>query len=322
MSLISVLLSTNEPAPLSVVIAHAVAEATAKQLHVTTTNDPVYKELRRIMVQDEKANDDVNKWTKEWEEFEKQGAGTPKASLQLRADQRFQEIETLYKNYLEIHPNYAPGHMAYGSFLYDIHEENKAVDEWEKARELDPLNPASWNNLANHFGHRGPVTNAFVYYAKAMELNPLEVIYVHNLATTLYLFRKDAQEFFKITEQEVFDRSLTLYRKAIQITPYDFVLQSDYAQSYYAIRPMRVKEALGAWNQALSLAPSALEREGVYLHLARIELNSGQFIEARSHLNLCTNTELKELKQRLIRNLERKENPNETNSVRSNLQLN
>ena len=307
--LLTWLLTTNDPSPSIHIAALVEAHAVAKELRVANTNDPIYKELRLIMIQDDRANDEVNTWAKEAEAFAKQGAGTSQASLQLRAEQRFKEIEQLYKNYLEKHPKYAPGHLAYGSFLYDIHEEIPAVKAWEKARELDPLNPASWNNLANHYGHRGPVTNSFLYYAKAIELNPTEVVYIHNLATCVYLFRKEAQAFYKITESEVFEKSLKLYRQAMEITPHDFVLASDYAQSFYGIRPMRVIDALKAWNQALTLAKTALEREGIYLHLARIELNSGQFLEARSHLNLSTNAELNELKQRLIRNLDRKEHP-------------
>ncbi len=319
--LITWLLATNDPTLLSNIAAIVEANAVAKELHVTNTNDPVYRELRLIMVQDDRANDEVNTWVKEAEAFEIKGAGTSQASLQLRAEQRFKEVQQLYKNFLEKNPNYAPGHLAYGSFLYDIHEENPAVKEWEKARELDPLNPASWNNLANHYGHRGPVTNSFSYYAKAIELNPAEVTYVHNLATCVYLFRKEAQEFYKITEPEVFDKSLKLYRQAMAITPHDFVLASDYAQSFYGIKPLRTVEALSAWNNALALAKTDLEKEGVFLHLARIEMNSGQFLQARSHLNLSTNVELHDLRQRLIKSLRNKEQTNTTSITKPSPEL-
>jgi len=58
------------------------------------------------------------------------------------------------------------------------------------------------------------VKKAFDYYAKAIELNPQEPIYYHNFGTTVYLFRKDAMDFYGITEQQVYDKALGLYSKA------------------------------------------------------------------------------------------------------------
>jgi len=84
-----------------------------------------------------------------------------------------------------------------------------------------------------------PLTNAFVDYAKAIELNPTESFNYQNLATTVYLYRKDAIVVYHLNEQQVFDKSLTLYRKAIQLDPDNFPLATDYAQSYYGTRPFR-----------------------------------------------------------------------------------
>jgi tetratricopeptide (TPR) repeat protein len=194
-------------------------------------------------------------------------------------------------------------------------DEEEAVRHMEKARELDPKNPAAWNNLANHYGHRSPVKKAFEYYAKAIELNPNESVYYQNLATSVFLFRKDAKEYYNFTEQQVFDRSLELYRQALKLDPNNFVLASDYAQTYYGIRPIRHDEAITAWEQALKIASTEEQREGVYLHLARIKLDAERFDEVRAHLNNVTNTVYAELKRRLVRNLaERESKSKETNA--------
>ena len=123
-------------------------------------------------------------------------------------------------------------------------------------------------------------------------------------------------EFYKIDEQQVFDRALELYRKAMKLDPANFVLASDYAQSYYGIRPIRTEDALSAWESALKIAPDETERQGVYLHLARIKLNAGRFEEVRQHLNSVTNEVYAELKKRLQRNLERE--TNETKGTNAN----
>ena len=108
-------------------------------------------------------------------------------------------------------------------------------------RPNDPKNPAAWNNLANYYGEYGGVTNAFAYYAEASRLAPAEPVYLHNLATTVYLFRSDAETFYHLTEPQVFDKALDLYRQAMKLDPANFILATDYAESYYEIKPLRTK---------------------------------------------------------------------------------
>src|SRR5439155_17832279 len=93
----------------------------------------------------------------------------------------------------------------------------------------------------------------------------------------------------------------------VKLDPENFPLASDFAQSYYGIKPLRTEEALAAWNYALKIANDDIERQGVYIHLARIELNSGLFDEARKHLETVTHEMYGGLKERLIKNLNTKE---------------
>lgn len=270
-------------------------------------NDPVEKEYRKLLDLDDAAQTEVDKWIKEAKAFKDAGAGLPDATLNGRIEQRFSEVRKAYENFLRRHPKHARARLAYGSFLNDIQEEDEAVVHWEKARRLDLTNPAPWNNLANYYGHHSPVKKAFEYYGKAIDLDPTEPVYVQNLATTVYLFRHDAKEYYGITEEQVFNKALELYRKALKLDPHNFTLATDLAQSYYGIRPLRTQEALEAWEYALKTANDDIEREGVYLHMARVELNSGRFDDARRHINMVTNQMYNVLKGRLSRNLQEKE---------------
>jgi tetratricopeptide (TPR) repeat protein len=141
-------------------------------------------------------------------------------------------------------------------------------------------------------------------------LDPTESVYYHNLAVTIYLFRKDAGEFYKLSEHDVFDKSLDLYREAIKRAPDDFVLFSDYAESFYGTNPPRWKDGLEAWTDALKIAHDDEERQGVYIHMARINLRLGHYDEARMRLNGVTNQEYAGLKNKILKNLNEAESTN------------
>jgi len=270
-------------------------------------NDPVEKEYKKLMEDDDAAQAEVDEWIKENDRAAAKGAGVPSADLKRRIRERFDPIRKAYDDFVTRHPDHARARVAYGSFLGDLQDEDGAQEQWEKALALNTKDPAAYNNLANLYGHTGSVKKAFDYYAKAIELNPQEPIYYHNFGTTVYLFRKDAMEYYGITEQQVFDKALELYSKALKLDPKNFPLATDVAQTYYGIKPLRIEDALNAWTNTLALAHDEMEREGVYLHLARVKLAAERFGEARAHLTTITNTMYDVLKQRLTRNLDEQE---------------
>ncbi len=299
------LLATNVMCAASKVIVQTPASSVTS----TNSNGPVEKEYQKLMADDDAAQDEIDTWIKENEEFKAKGAGVPDRELNRRIMARFEPIRTAYEDFIRRHPDHVKARIAYGSFLGDLHDEDGAQTQLEKALELNAKDPAVYNNLANIYGHHGPVKKAFEFYAKAIELNPREPVYYHNFGTTVYLFRTDAKEFYGITEQQVFDKALGLYSNAIKFDPTNFPLASDVAQTYYGIKPERTEEALKAWTNALSIANDEIEREGVYLHFARLKLHSGRFAEAHAHLNAVTNEMYATLKTRLTKNLNELEHP-------------
>lgn len=294
----------------------------AEQSTVTTiagtTNSSAQQELDELMAEDDAAMDEVDGWIRTNNIQAANGSGEARVDLNQQINARLDVVRQKYEDFLKRYPNYAPGHLAYGSFLDDIGKEDLASVEFVTASQLDPKNPATWNDLANYYGEDGPITNAFIDYQKAIALDPTEPVYYENLATTVYVFRRDAMQYYQITEPQVFDKSLALYRKAIQLDPNDFELASDYAESYYGIKPLRTNDALIAWTNALNSAQTEVEREGVYIHFARIKIAAGRYEEARAQLAAVTNSMYDVLKNRLERNIVAKENP-PTNAVQTNL---
>ena len=300
-------LTTNQPAASSNAVTGAVA---------ATAADPaqIEKEFQKVMDEDDRAQEEIDQWIRDNEEFAAKGAALPPAQLKRKIQERLEPVRKAYEDFIERHPNYSRARIAFASFLGDTKDEESAEDQLEKALTLDTNNPAIYNNLANIYGHIGPVKKAFEFYGKALALNPIEPVYYHNFGTTVYLFRNDAMEYFNLTMAQVFAKAFELYSNAMRLDPDNFPLASDVAQTYYGIQPMRTEEALKAWTNALHIAHDEIEREGVYIHFARIKNMAGRFAEARTHLEAITNEMYLELKHRLERNINEKENAAKTNA--------
>ena len=316
--LLAAVLSTNPVAAVS----NLVVRHTGVTLTLVNPNDPVEKEFQRLLAADDEAQAEVDRWIRGNEPATTPGAEVGRLTLNARIEQRFEPVLKAYEDFLARHPDHTRARLAYGSFLNDIKRDGEAMVQWEKARELDPKNPAAWNNLADYYSHRGPVSKAFQYLEKAIELNPFEPVYYQNFATLVFLFRKDVKEVYHLEDdQKVFRRAIDLYLRARQLDPQNFTLATDLAQVYYYLKPAETgdqeaakqatvdlaKETIAAWDEALKLARTDLDRQGVYIHLARVCIQYGRYADARKHLAGVTEPTLAELKRRITRNLEAKE---------------
>lgn len=309
---LSLLLATNKAAVLNA----ALVERAGIAVPVAGTNDPVETEFQALLRLDDQVSDEVERWLDALPDGAEVGA-----ELKAKIDARQEEVRKRYTAFMERNPKHARAVIAYGSFLGDLGDEFAMADQWEKARVMDPSNPAVWNNLAGHYAHRGPVEKAFPYFEKAIELKPTEAQYWHSLGTVTYLFRRDAEKYYGVDEQGVFKKAFEFYAKATALRPLDFKLASDVAQTWYGVKPAPatnaverkaadlavIESGLGAWTNAMRLATLAEEREGVRLHMARWQIKAGRWAEARAHLDAVTNQVHAIVKARLERNWREKQ---------------
>lgn len=160
-----------------------------------------------------------------------------------------------------------------------------------------------WNDWGNEYGHSGPVTNMFVCYMNAVRVMPHDAVYHRNLATSLFMFRKDAKEFYHVNEEQVFNMAIREYRKAMVLEPDNYELAKEYALIYYAMRPFRGDEAYKSWVKVLELAKKTPQTESiqeVYMNLGRIEYMRGNFASAKTWLNKVTLPSQVEIKNILL----------------------
>ena len=313
-------MATNQPAAIS----NLIHQKTGAKIEIADPSDPVEQAYRKLLLEDDAAQDEVSRWIDERNAPGAVNTDVAKAALQARISARYDKVKTAYEDFLKAHPKHVNARIASGSFLNEIGDEDASAVQLERALELDPRNPAALNNLANYHGHSGDVKKAFEYYARAIEVSPGESLYYQNFGTTVFLFRKDAMEFYGIDEQHVFAKAMTLYRKALDLDPTNFLLASEVAQTYYGIKPAPANdpklkraneikladEALASWRRAQALAGDDLQREGVKIHLARWQINAGRFEEARQLLNVVTNPVLASTRARVERNLANKQGTN------------
>ncbi len=318
--LLGALIATNQP----VAVSNLITQTTGLTVNVPDPNDPVEKEFHKIMTDDDAVLAEVDGWIRENNDFAEKGGGIPADTLNTRIHAKFAGTIKAYEDFIQRHPEHVRARLAYGSFLNDIKDEEGAEAQWKKALELDPKNPACWNNLGLLYtgGHLGKTKEGIQYFEKAIELNPKEPLYYRNLADVVGLFRKDAMEYYKIDEQQVFNKTLALYQQARKLDPDDFELAQNLAETYYGIKPFRADEGLAAWTNALNVAENELEREGVYIHLARFKLHAERFAQAREQLNGVTNEMFFTQKMRLLHNIDDQESKaQQTNAAPAAVEL-
>lgn len=272
-------------------------------------------ELRRVLADDDDAQAEADRLLQENRRYRAQGSGLTEEELQLRLRARFIAVRGAYQQFLSRHPANVPALLAYGSLLDDLGEDTAAAEQWEKARALAPENPATWNNLANHYAGSGNELKAFSYYEKAIALATNSVTYQRNLGSAIINLRSNAMAYYSLSEPAVLDKGLQLLRIAEQAQPDDFALATEIAQTLYAIRPPRPGELQAAWRRALELAGDDVEREGVGLHLARVQLLAGKPEEARQILGTVTNTVFAPLRRELEAQLGKQSPAGTTNAT-------
>ena len=272
-------------------------------------------ELQKTSNEGERANAEVERLIEEYDKQTRAQQDTAALKeLRRRIQERYGAVAQAFTNFIKAHPKHGGGYIAYGDFLLGHHDEEGAQEQLEKGLKLDKTNPTAYNDLANIHGHIGGVKTAFQYYARAIELDPTEPIYFQNFGTTVFLFRKDAREYYGINEQQVFDKALLLYSNAMRLDPTNFALAVDAAESYYGIKPWRFEAALRSWTNTLALAHDEMEREQVYTHFARVKTQAKRYDEARAHLQAVTNEAYAQLKDRMLRNIQEHEAADKTNA--------
>lgn len=286
-TLIVVLFSTSAPQRATAVVA--------------PTQRTAESELKAIQDREAMALQDMSRWLSDTAAHDEHIAEKSPNYLSARMEHRIQTVGAAYDSFIAQHPEHAGAKALVATFRRDAAEALDRIRRWEDARAEAPHSPEPWNQLAQELIHEGELQEAFACFEKSVSLSPREASYFFDYATAILLYRGDAMSHYKLTEAELFDRVLTLYRRGLKLEPESYQRAADYAQTFYIVKPARHDEGLAAWEHAFKLAQDDPQRDEVRTHLARYAIHAKQPNLARSYLAQVTDSRLDRVKESLLR---------------------
>ena len=272
----------------------------------------VEKEFRSVLLLDDKIHSEVDQWIRDNAKLTEKKSGIPVESLGEQIRIRLSKVEEAYVSFLAKYPKHVEARLAFGSFYSGLGKHDDAMGQWAEARDLEKQNPVPWNNIGKAYGQKGKISEAIRHFSKASELAPKQPLYYRNLAAMLFAYPDQAARYYLIDRSQVVPKVLLLFEKALILDPKNFTLATDTAMIYLATSPFKAKEAINAWNKALSLAPDIRSKEGVRIHLARIHARIGEPKVAQKLLLDVRDPNFNQLKEEILKKIDSLPSTNST----------
>ena len=237
--------------------------------------------------------------------FLKNSSSANKPLSEQELTRRAQQILSAYESYLEDNPRDVNGLILYGKFLRRMGQPRHATGLFLEADKIDPRLAVVKQNIANYLVEEGRLADALPFLLKAVELEPKEPVYHHQLGTFLFLFKEDLLS-LGIASVQTNDRSMhEAFRSASKLATDNFEYKLRYAQSFFDISDPDRDKALDVWqdlrNQAREYPVS--EREYLALGEARAMAQLGRVKEAVTILKTITSPSLRATRESLIKEL-------------------
>ena len=272
----------------------------------------VEKEFRSVLLLDDKIHSEVDQWIRDNAKLTEKKSGIPVESLGEQIRIRLSKVEEAYVSFLAKYPKHVEARLAFGSFYSGLGKHDAAMGQWTEARDLEKQNPVPWNNMGKAYGQKGKISEAIRHFSKASELAPKQPLYYRNLAAMLFAYPDQAARYYLIDRSQVVPKVLLLFEKALILDPKNFTLATDTAMIYLTTSPFKAKEAINAWNKALSLAPDIRSKEGVRIHLARIHARIGEPKVAQKLLGEVRDPNFNQLKEEILKKIDSLPSTNST----------
>lgn len=261
-------------------------------------------DYQRIQKQQQQVRQQLAEFRGEYVRLIKAERHSEAAALLEGLEGRISGVEGTYESFLVANPGHVRGMISFGNFLEDIGKADEACAWWSRAVMLSRGNPDLLNNLANYYGHNGEASRAIRLYEEAVRMNPTESVYHFNLGNMYYLFRNETTQIHGWDLDQVFRESLNQFRMARDLEPNNFEYATAYAETFYGVNFLKQRiaweEALEAWQYCLNMKIDAGQKDYVKVHLVRLNLYTGNPMEAARSASEIKSKELQRVARYLL----------------------
>jgi len=166
--------------------------------------------------------------------------------IERNPEKRFRILKQMTKEY----PKEKRGHLSLGSYYERQKIYDKAIEEYNKALELDPKYGLALNELAYAYVRMGDYEKALEYFKRQVLVSPGDANPLDSLASCYFIMGR-------------LDEAVAAYKEALEIKP-------DWIGSYWAISYIYAfsedySEVMKMVDRAIAMAPSPGERSAGFL---------------------------------------------------------
>jgi len=171
-----------------------------------------------------------------------------------------EDLTVSLQKVLELYPNHAPAHHDLGGAYYQNGDNDKALEHYAKAVEIDPDNVIFQKSLADfYYSAAGRVEEALAMYAKVLDQQPRNLeamLMAGHISVALQKF-DDGEKFYKrVLEIEPWNQDASLLLEKLQNRPKNDARPAS-AEELYADIQIMINDGLA--NEAVSALETLLE---------------------------------------------------------------
>jgi len=212
---------------------------------------------------------------------ERAAAGAGEETLLLMA----QEIASRYEQFLADNPNHPYGWILAGRFLRNIGNDTLALAAFFRAEENTPGQAVVQQQIGQILAENGDYELALPYFLQAIELAPKEATYHEDMGLFLVSYGKLLEVDGVLESGRAEELRRDAFDTARQLEPDNFDRWWRWAESYTDRKEPDWPGSIKAWEKTLEQAKTTIQKEGVWLQLARSNLMAGNKDSAEKWLN-------------------------------------
>ncbi len=233
---------------------------------------------------------------------------------QLEARMRLNELEAVWTEFANEHPDNLDAQLLYGKFLRSARFDEAAYKVFLRLEKKHQDVAVIKQQLSTFETEQRDFIKAYQHIKEAIALAPSTTIYQGQLGELLY---KGGAELVKAGEISKDQRDVEMLGALKTASEYhknlEFLIR--YAQAFYDVDNPDLEEALLVWKKVESLAPLGFEKDEPRIHIANILIELNRLDEAEQVLQKITSQNFSKQCASLKSVLEKKKQKNNSQNL-------